>query len=155
MVLTGAFIEEDDNENPHDGERDVSVNAPRQRRSGACPCVLGAKTEDDANTSQNINDGSQCFFLCNVVAHPPNMVENHIKDGHGDGCNQFAHAQRKGVVFQPRCPKGKGSGVEMACVTKAQQNCHDAKELILLFCLFSAHHENAQCDDTGEIENIE
>ena len=28
MVLTGAFIEEDDNENPHDGERDVSVNAP-------------------------------------------------------------------------------------------------------------------------------
>ena len=29
MVLTGAFIEEDDNENPHDGERDVSVNAPR------------------------------------------------------------------------------------------------------------------------------
>ena len=28
MVLTGALIEENDDENPHDGERDVSVNSP-------------------------------------------------------------------------------------------------------------------------------
>lgn len=29
MVLTGALIEQNDDENPHDGERDVSVNPPR------------------------------------------------------------------------------------------------------------------------------
>ena len=29
MMLTGAFIEQNDHENPHDGEGDVSVNAPR------------------------------------------------------------------------------------------------------------------------------
>lgn len=29
MVLAGALIEENDDENPHDGERDVSVNSPR------------------------------------------------------------------------------------------------------------------------------
>lgn len=155
MVLTGAFIEEDDNENPHDGERDVSVNAPRQRRGGTCPSVLRAKTEDNAEERQKVDNGGQCFFLCDVVAHPPDMVENHIKDGHGDGCNQFAHAQRKGVVFQPRCPKGKSSGNEMEGITKAQQDRHDAKEAILLLSLFSARHENAQCDDAGEIEYIE
>ena len=59
MVLTSAFIKENDDENPHDGEGDVSVNPPRQRRGVACPSVLRAKTEDNAEKRQNINDGSQ------------------------------------------------------------------------------------------------
>ena len=88
--------------------------------AGLVHAFWGAKTEDNAEKRQNINDGSQPFFLCDVVSQPPNMIQNHIKNRHGDGCDQLAHAQRKGVVFQPRCPKGKGSGNEMEGITKAQ-----------------------------------
>ncbi len=70
MVLTGALIEQNDYENPHDGEGDVSVNPPRQRRGGTCPSVLRAKTEDNAEKRQKVDNGGQSFFLCNVVSQP-------------------------------------------------------------------------------------
>lgn len=89
-----------------------------------------------------------------MVALPPDIVEQHIEDGHGHRGNQLADAQDSGVVFQAGGAESHGPGNQMERVTGTQHDCHDAEQPELRIALASADHADTEGDDGGEIDNV-
>ncbi|MPN34369.1 hypothetical protein SDC9_181862 [bioreactor metagenome] len=107
-LLVCALVEQDDDQQPQQGKRDVPVDAPGQRRMGAGPCVLGKQAEGNAGGCQQIDGARQQVPASDRVALPPDLVEDDIEDGHGDRGDELADAKRDGKMIKPDRIQGDG-----------------------------------------------
>ncbi len=64
-----------------------------------CQGILRIKGEDNPVEGQKIEEDRQIEIVLDLVAPLPDVVEEDIEDGHGDGCDQFAHPQGDHIVL--------------------------------------------------------
>ena len=98
VLRFGAVEIEHDDQQAQQGERDVPINSPGQRRVGDDPPVLRHHAQGDSNAGQQVYRDGQIFVAGDVVAFAPYVVDQHVENRHGDGCHPFADAQWNYVV---------------------------------------------------------
>ena len=99
IVFLCALIEQNDNEKSQESKRNIAVNSPTERRLRVGPFVLREEAQSDAQSREQVDCGSDAFVSCYPIAQSPNIIEENIKDGHGDGGNPFTDAQCHSEVF--------------------------------------------------------
>ena len=150
-----AAVEQHDNQQTQQGEGNVAVDAPGERRGGAEPLVLRHHAEHDANGGEQVDGSGQAAFALDLVALPPDIVEQHIEDGHGDGGDPLAEAERHGVVFKAGGAQRQRAGDQVEGVASAQHDGHQTEQAELLVALASADHQNTDGDDRHQIDGVE
>ena len=75
-------LKEHDDEKAHEGEGDVAVDAPRERRTCAHPLILRHHAENDARGGKTLHGGDQARPALDLIALAPHIIEQHIKDRH-------------------------------------------------------------------------
>ena len=153
-MLLRAAVEQHDNQQTQQGEGNVAVDAPGERRGGAEPLVLRHHAEHDANGGEQVDGGGQAAFALDLVALPPDVVEQHIEDGHGDGGDPLAEAERHGVVFKAGGAQRQRAGDQVEGVAGAQHDGHQTEQAELLAALASADHQNTDGDDGHQIDGV-
>ena len=133
---------------------DVPVDTPGKGRLGAEPLVLGHHAEGHPGRRQAPDRGGQAVFAADLIPGPPDVVEQHIKDGHGHRGDPLAQAQGHGVILQAGGAEGQGPGHQMEGVPRPQQDGHGAEEGELGIALAAPEHPDAQGDDGGQIDRI-
>ena len=86
------------------GQRGCCGRSPRRGSVGAEPLVLGHHAQQDAQPGQEIHGGGQTVMSPDAIPLPPDMVEQHIENCHGDGGDPLSQAQQRRYSFQdPWC----------------------------------------------------
>ena len=153
-LLFGAVVEQHNDHQAQQGKGDVPVDAPGKGRLGAEPLVLGHHAEGHPGRRQAPDCRGQAVFAADLIPGPPDVVEQHIKDGHGHRGDPLAQAQGHGVILQAGGAKGQGPGHQMEGVPRPQQDGHGAEEGELGIALAAPEHPDAQGDDGGQIDRI-
>ena len=154
-MLFGAAIEQHDDQQPQQRERNVAVDAPRQRRGCAQPLVLRHHAKADSHSAERVHGGGQTGLSLDLIALPPDVVEQHIENGHGDGCDPLAQTKRDGVVLKAGGAQRQHTGNQVEGISGSQHNSHQPEQPKLRIALAVSDHQNADGDDGHQIERIE
>lgn len=156
VLLFGAAEVKHDDQQAQQGERDVPVNAPGQRRIGGGPLVLRYHAQGDSNARQQVHQDGQVFVLGDIVAFPPYVVDQHVENRHGDGGDPLADSKGNCVVPKTGGAQGDDARNQMEGIAGAQDYGHPAEnsELAAL-ALTSADHFNSNGDNGYEIGHVE
>ena len=100
VVLLGTLIEQDDNQQTQQCKRDVAQDTPAQRCIGAGPGVLREEAQQDAQSGQQLDGDGDALLSADVIAAAPDVVQQDVKDGHGDGGDKLSDSKGNGEVFQ-------------------------------------------------------
>ena len=150
----GTLVEQNDDQQTHEGKGDVPVDAPGQGGVGTEPVVLGHHAQDDPQSGQSVNGDGGIFAALHMVARPPDVVENHVEDGHGDGGDPLAQTQSYGEAFQTRGTQGQCPGDQVEGIAAAQQHGHNAKEGELTVALAATDHLDSESDNGTQINGV-
>ena len=154
LRLPGTFVEQNDDEKAQKREGDIPVNAPGQRCVGTQPCILGEEAERDPESGQEVHGGGDLIPASDLIPDPPHIVENDIKDRHGDGGDELAHAQGDGEVLKSGGAEGQRPGNQVKGVAGAQDDGHNAEQPVLFVSLAFHDHGDTGGDDGDQIDGV-
>jgi len=154
LMLLRAPVPEHDDQQAQQGEGNVAVDAPGQGRHGAGPLILRKQAEEDAGGGQQIDPDGQVGLALDVIALAPDEIQDDIEDGHGDGGDQLADAQRGRITGQAGGAEGDGPGHQVEGISASQHDGHQAVEAVLGNILSLPHHADAEGDDGGKIDDV-
>ena len=89
-----------------------------------------------------------------LITLTPDVIENHIEDGHGDGGDPLAQSQGYGVVLQAGSAQCQRTGYQAEGVSRAQHHSHHAEEPVLTPSLAAPDHKNSDGNDGDEIDRV-
>ena len=156
VLLFGAAEVEHDDQQAQQGERDVPVDAPGQRRIGGGPLVLRHHAQGNSDACQQVHQDGQVFVLGDVVAFAPYVVNQYVENRHGDGSNPLADSQGNCVVPETGGAQGDDAWHQMEGIAGTQDYGHPSEngELAAL-APASADHFNSNGDNGYEISHVE
>ena len=155
VLRFGAAEIEHDDQQAQQGERDVPINSPGQRRVGDDPPVLRHHAQGDSNAGQQVYRDSQIFVAGDVVAFAPYVVDQHVENRHGDRCHPFADAQWNYVVPETGGAQGDDAWHQMEGIAGTQDYSHPSEKCILAgLAPASADHFNSNGDNGYEIGHV-
>ena len=149
-----AAVKQHNNHKPQQSKGDVAVNAPGEGRVRTEPLVLGHHAQGDTHAGQTVHGGGQAALAGDVVALPPDVVEQYIEYRHGDGGDPFTNAQGDGVVLQTGGAEGESAGDQVEGITGPQHHRHPAEQTVLRLAAAVADHQNSDGDDRNEINSV-
>lgn len=152
--MPGAPVEQDDDQQAQKRKGNVPVNAPGKRRIGAQPCILREEAEGDPQGRQQIHGGGNAVLTIDLVPDPPHIVEDDVKDRHGNGGDEFAYAQGDDKVFQTSGAESQSPGDQMEGVAGAKDDGHDAEQPVLFVSPALYDHGDANSDHGSQIDCI-
>ena len=113
-------------------------------RSGVLePTVLGHKAQDKAYCRQCPKQGGYPVVFLLVIMTQPDVIKQHIKQGHGQGGNQLADAEGGGKICGKKIIQNPGHQVK--CVPSAEDKRRSAHQPPGFVSRFSQHDASA-CD---------
>lgn len=155
VLRFGAAEVEHDDQQAQQGERDVPINSPGQRRIGNGPPVLRHHAQGDSNSGQQVYRDGQIFVAGDVVAFAPYVVDQHVENRHGDGCHPFADSQWNYVVSETGGAQGDDTWHQMEGIAGTQDYSHPSEKGILAgLAPASADHFNSNGDNGYEIGHV-
>ena len=155
VLRFGAAEVEHDDQQAQQGERDVPIDSPGQRRIGDGPPVLRHHAQGDSNAGQQVYQGGQILAAGDVVAFAPYVVDQHVENRHGDGCHPFADSQRNHVVPETGGAQGDDTWHQMEGIAGTQDYSHPSEKGILAgLAPASAKHFNSNGDNGYEIGHV-
>ena len=155
LMLFGAAIEQHDDQQTQQREGNVAVDAPRQRRGCAQPLVLRHHAKADSHGAERVHGGGQTGLSLDLIALPPDVVEQYIENGHGDGCDPLAQTKRDGVALKAGGAQRQRTRNQMEGISGSQHNGHQPEQPKLRVALAVSDHQNADGDDGYQIDRIE
>ena len=105
----------------------VADHAPKYVAVVFQPFVLWEQTKDDADGGQHPYGGGEGLFLSLPIGSEPDIIHEHVENGHGDGGDELPDAQRRGKVCVHEVVEDTGN--EMKSVPKPQRQCRRTHEL--------------------------
>lgn len=155
VLRFGAAEVEHDDQQTQQGERDVPINSPGQRRIGDGPPVLRHHAQGDSNAGQQVYRDGQIFVAGDVVAFAPYVVDQHVENRHGDGSHPFADAQWNYVVPETGGAQGDDTRHQMEGIAGTQDYSHPSEKGILAgLAPASADHFKSNGDNGYEIGHV-
>lgn len=155
VLRFGAAEVEHDDQQAQQGERDVPINSPGQRRIGDGPSVLRHHAQGDSNAGQQVYRDGQIFVAGDVVAFAPYVVDQHVENRHGDGSHPFADSQWNYVVPETGGAQGDDAWHQMEGIAGTQDYSHPSEKCILAgLAPAFADHFNSNGDNGYEIGHV-
>ena len=153
-MFSGPPVKQHQDHQPQQSKGDVAVNSPGQRGVGAEPLILGEHTQHDPCPRQQIDYSSQPGISPDMITAAPHVVEQHIKNRHGDGGDPLSNSQRRRVVLQPGGTQSHRPGHKMEGVPRPQYHRHDAEQTELLLSPAPGDHFHAQGNHRHQIDHV-
>ena len=119
-LFLSTVIEQHNYQKSQQTKGDIAADPPEGRCFGAEPVILRHHAQSDPKTSQTVHSSRQTLFPFDLIPLPPHIVEQHIKNGHGDRSNPFAQAQKNSIVLQPGSTQRHSSRDQVKRITRAQ-----------------------------------
>lgn len=86
-----------------------------------------------------------------MIAVPPYIVQEDIKDSHRDRSDELSGTESSGEVFQSGSAQRECARHQVKRVAQSKDNSHDAKQTILSVPVVFADHQDSKCDDGDQI----
>lgn len=150
----GRYEEQNYNQEPQQGKRNVAVNSPGKGRIGLEPPVLRHQAQRNPNRGQNEDGDGERPVPPNPVAQAPHKVEQHIKNRHGDGGDPFAQPQKNGIIFQSASAQSQHARNQMKRIARTQHHGHDTEQAKLPVAPALPDHHSPDGDDKNQIDGI-
>ena len=101
LALLCALVEQGNDKQPQQCKRNIAVNSPGKGSVAAQPLVLREQAQGDTKRSQQVyKDGCIFLPLC-MVAQPPCIVKDDIKNSHSNGSDKFPSPKGRRKIFKP------------------------------------------------------
>ena len=153
MVLCAA-VEQHDNQQAQQNKGYVPQDAPRQGGMVGEPLVLGHHAQQHTDGRQGVHSDGQVLLALYLVTLTPDVVQQHIKDGHGDGGDPLAQAQGNSVVLQAGGAQSQCTRYQVEGIAGTQHHSHEAEQLELRTVLAATDHADAHRENGGQIKDV-
>ena len=119
FVLFCASVKQNDDEQSQQGKRNVAIDAPGKRSVCLCPRILWEHTKRNSYCCEQVNGPGNAVIALNLVSDSPYIVQQDIKDSHGDGGDPLSDSQSRGKGIQTSGAKRHCTRNEMEGVTSS------------------------------------
>ena len=154
-MLLCTVVEQHDDQQAKQSKGNVPQDAPGEGSLVGEPLVLRHHAQQHTRSGQDIHGNGQTLPALHMVAFAPDIIQQHVKDGHGDGSDPLAQTQRNCVVFQTGGTQCQRTGDKVEGITCTQHHSHKAEQLELRAALAAADHTDAHREHGGQIEDVE
>lgn len=147
MLPSRLLKKQYDNEQTKQCKRNVAVNAPYEWRIWTQPAVLRTETQKDTECGQQVYDSRYPVFSGNVIAAPPYIIQENVKNRHCDGGDELADTEGNGIVFQSGGAQRECARNQMEGVAKPKHDCHNAEQPVLSARIAFANYDDSEGND--------
>ena len=123
LCLHAVLVILDDDQNAEDHEGNVAQDPPEHAALIRDPSILREQADENANSGERIDSYTHVLLFFEPVVQVPDVVHEHVKDGHGDGGDELADTQRGGKVRVNEIVQGPGNKMERVTASEDQHRC--------------------------------